>query len=70
MWGTSAPTAKNLVATAMPVRPVRSSRAMMDHVMVGFRVLLRLPIPHSSADLARSSMRDLGLVGWVSREAA
>jgi hypothetical protein len=31
--GTSAPTAKNLVATAIPMRPVGSSRAMIDHVI-------------------------------------
>ena len=33
MCGTIAPTAKNRVATAMPMRPVVSSRAMIDQVM-------------------------------------
>src|SRR6185295_423288 len=32
--GTSAPTAKNRVATAMPIWPVRASRAMIDQVML------------------------------------
>src|SRR6185312_16148680 len=31
--GTRAPTAKNRVATAMPIWPVRGSRAMIDHVI-------------------------------------
>src|SRR4249920_651562 len=31
--GTRAPTAKNLVATAMPMWPVAGSRAMIDHVI-------------------------------------
>src|ERR1700752_2551393 len=31
--GTRAPTAKNLVATAMPIWPVRGSRAMIDQVI-------------------------------------
>jgi hypothetical protein len=33
MCGTTAPTAKNFDATAMPKRPVDSSPAMMDQVM-------------------------------------
>jgi hypothetical protein len=33
IWVTNAPAAKNLVATAMAMRPVRSSRAMIDHVI-------------------------------------
>ena len=32
MKGTRAPTAKNFVATAMPISPVMSSRAMIDQV--------------------------------------
>jgi hypothetical protein len=33
MCGTIAPTAKNRVATAMPMRHVRSSRATIDQVI-------------------------------------
>src|SRR5215468_2934817 len=33
MCGTRAPTAKNLVATAIPIWPVRGSRAMIDQVI-------------------------------------
>src|SRR6185312_5640371 len=33
IYGTRAPTAKNLVATAMPMWPVRGSRAMIDQVI-------------------------------------
>jgi hypothetical protein len=33
MCGTSAPTAKKRVATAMPSSPVAGSRAMIDQVM-------------------------------------
>src|SRR5438128_1287678 len=33
MCGTRAPTAKNLVATAMPICPVMISRAMIDQVI-------------------------------------
>src|SRR6476660_6758632 len=34
IWGTSAPTAKNRVATAMPMWPVVLSRAMIDQVIL------------------------------------
>jgi hypothetical protein len=34
MCGTRAPTAKNLVATAMPIWPVEESRAMIDQVIL------------------------------------
>jgi hypothetical protein len=40
MCGTNAPTAKNRVATIMPVRPLAASRAMIDQVMPS----LSLPI--------------------------
>src|SRR5579864_7311638 len=33
MWGTRAPTAKNFVATAIPIWPVALSLAMIDQVM-------------------------------------
>src|SRR6476619_5048243 len=46
MCGTRAPTAKNLVATAMPIWPVRGSRAMIDQVILSLpsrRVALHAP---------------------------
>ena len=36
-WGTSAPTAKNRVATAMPNWPLFQSRAMIDQVTTCLR---------------------------------
>src|SRR5215470_16742931 len=45
MCGTSAPTAKNLVATAMPVRPACSSRAMIDQVIGGIPLLAQMSGP-------------------------
>src|SRR5437868_6928156 len=43
-WGTTAPTAKKRLATAIPKRPVSASRAMIDQVM---------PEIHSDGDAAR-----------------
>src|SRR5262249_22552565 len=59
MCGTTAPTAKKRVATAMPTRPVASSRATMDHVIDGFSAASRANFCQSSPDWAASSMRDL-----------
>ena len=46
MCGTKAPTAKKRVATMMPTRPLRSSRAMIDQVTAS---LLAWPLARPTA---------------------
>src|SRR6266700_5894858 len=50
MWGTRAPTAKKRVATAMPIWPVRESRAMIDQV-------IDVSLPSSSGGVALHAAR-------------
>src|ERR1700741_3705761 len=59
MCGTRAPTAKNLVATAMPIWPVALSLAMIDQV-----ILNPLPLPaHRGAETSKARSERVGVRG-------
>src|SRR3954466_1940602 len=61
MCGTRAPTAKNLVATAMPIWPVRGSRAMIDQVISSSSGGVALHAPRIGCRAAaRSDLRGSG----------